>query len=115
MACNNHEWLRIAKKRGMKVSQFGNMSNGDIDAVKTRLIEQIQGMSASELEIAAKSEDSLAFYIANAFKAFASALGYVVALPLAWATTVAKSMWEGVKKGWTDGWAAGLRSARLDL
>jgi hypothetical protein len=91
------------------MSQFGNMSDHDVDAVKTRLIEQIQGMSAAEIEIAAKSEDSLAFYIANAFKAFAAALGYVVALPLAWATRVAKEMYEGVKKGWAAGWrSAGL-------
>ena len=48
--------------------------------LKTRLIEQIKGMSDAEIEIAAKSEDSLAYYIANAFQAFAAALGYVVAL-----------------------------------
>lgn len=92
------------------MSQFGSMSDHDVAAVKKRLIEQIQGMTDAEVEIAAKSEDSLAFYIANAFKAFAAALGYVVALPLAWAARVAKSMYEGFKGGWEAGW----RSAGLD-
>jgi hypothetical protein len=92
------------------MSQFGTMSDTDVAAVKARLIEQIKGMSDAEIEIAAKSEDSLAFYIANAFKAFAAALGYVVALPIAWAGRVAKSLYEGFQKGWTAGW----RSAGFD-
>lgn len=92
------------------MSQFGTMSDGDVAAVKARLIQQIKDMSDAEIEIAAKSEDSLAFYIANAFKALAAALGYVVALPIAWAARVAKSLYEGFK----GGWAAGMRSAGID-
>lgn len=92
------------------MSQFGTMNDADVAAVKTRLIEQIKGMSDAEIEIAAKSEDSLAYYIANAFQAFAAALGYVVALPLAWAGRVAKSLYEGFRSGW----AAGMRSAGID-
>jgi hypothetical protein len=92
------------------MSQFGTMSDADIAAVKTRLIQQINDMSNAELEIAAKSEDSLAYYIASAFKAFAAALGYVVALPIAWAARVAKSLYEGFK----GGWAAGMRSAGIE-
>lgn len=92
------------------MSQFGTMNDADVAAVKTRLIQQIKDMSDAELEIAAKSEDSLAYYIAGAFKAFAAALGYIVALPIAWAATVAKSLYRGFK----DGWAAGMRSAGID-
>lgn len=92
------------------MSQFGTMSDAAIAAVKTRLIEQISGMSDAEVEIAAKSEDSLAYYIAGAFQAFAEALGYIVALPIAWAGRVAKSLYKGFK----DGWAAGMRSAGID-
>jgi hypothetical protein len=92
------------------MSQFGTMNDADVAKVKTRLIQQINEMSNAELEIAAKSEDSLAYYIANAFKALASALGYVVALPIAWAARVAKSLYEGFK----GGWAAGMRSAGID-
>jgi hypothetical protein len=92
------------------MSQFGTMSDADVAAVKSRLIQQISDMSDAEIEIATKSEDSLAYYIANAFKAFAAALGYVVALPFAWAATVAKSLYDGFKKGWS----AGFRSAGID-
>jgi hypothetical protein len=92
------------------MSQFGTMSDADVAEVKARLIEQIRDMSDAEIEIAAKSEDSLAYYIANAFKAFAAALGYIVALPLAWAGRVAKSLYQGFRTGW----AAGMRSAGFD-
>ena len=90
--------------------QFGSMSSDAVDSVKARLIEQIKGMTDAEVEIAAKSEDSLAFYIAGAFKALAAAVGYIVALPLAWAATVAKSLYQGFKGGWT----AGFRSAGIE-
>ena len=81
------------------MSQFGTMSDTDVAAVKTGHIEQIKGMSDAEIEIAAKSEDSV-YYIAGAFQAFAAALGYIVALPIAWAGRVAKSLYRGFKDGW---------------
>jgi hypothetical protein len=92
------------------MSQFGTMSDGDVAAIKARLLEQINAMTDAEIEIAAKSEDALAFYIANAFKALAAAIGYIVALPLAWAGRVAKSLYDGFK----GGWAAGMRSAGFE-
>jgi hypothetical protein len=93
------------------MSEFGSMSGPEVDAVKQRLISQISEMTDAEIEIVTKSEESLAFYIAGAFKALAAAIGYVIALPIAFAVKVAHSLYEGFK----GGFAAGFRSARIEL
>lgn len=93
------------------MTEFGNMSASEVDAVKKRLIAQISEMSDAEIEIVSKSEESLAFYIAGAFKALASAIGYVIALPIGFAMKVAQSLYEGFK----GGFAAGFRSAGVDI
>lgn len=89
------------------MSDFGNMSADEVNNVKSRLIHQIQAMSDAEIAIAAKSKESLAYYIAGAFQALAGAIGYIIALPIAYAAKIAESMYNGFKSGF----AAGFRSA----
>lgn len=79
----------------------------EFDDVKRRLMDQIASMNEAELKIVAKSRDSLAYYISEAFHSIAKLLGYAIALPLGWAVTVVESIWEGIQEGFNRGFDAG--------
>ncbi len=89
---------------------FEDIPREEADKIKKRLIEQINSMNDTELRIVAKSESSLAKYIADAFQAFSKLLGYVIAYPIALAVKVAESMF----KGFSDGWDRAIRDVGLD-
>ena len=57
----------------------------EFDQIKARLINQINSMDEAELQIAARTKESLGYFLAGAFRSIAQLLGYVIALPLAWA------------------------------
>lgn len=86
---------------------FDQIPQADSDAIKRRLVQQIQAMDTSELQIVAKSKESLSLYVSEAFRAMASLMGYIIAVPIAWAMRVAESMFAG----FADGWDAAFRHA----
>jgi hypothetical protein len=75
----------------------------DLDQIRRRLVEQINAMSESELEIAKKSEASFALFVAEMFRSIAALLGYVIATPIAWGIKWAESAREGFADGWNEG------------
>jgi hypothetical protein len=79
----------------------------EFDEVKRRLMDQINNMNDAELRIVAKSRESLAFYISEAFHSIAKLLGYAIALPIGWAITAAESILDGLQEGLTRGYEAG--------
>jgi hypothetical protein len=76
----------------------------DLEAITSRLVAQIQAMDDAELQIIAKSEASLAYFISEAFRSIAALFGYVVALPLAFAYKIVTSIGDGLQEGWDKAW-----------
>lgn len=79
----------------------------EFDDVKKRLLEQIENMNEAEMRIVAKSQESLAYYISEAFHSIAKLLGYVISLPIGWAITIAESIWDGIQEGFKKGYQTG--------
>jgi hypothetical protein len=86
----------------MSEIKINQIPREDLGEIKRRLVQQIESMSDAEIEIAARTQRSLAYYIAHAFRAVASLLGYVVALPFAFAISAAKNIWNGFSDGWDE-------------
>lgn len=86
---------------------FDDIPEESLTAIKRRLINQIEDMNDAELRIVARSQDSLATYIAEAFQAIAKLVGFVIALPIGWAVTIAENLWGGLKAGLEAGFNAG--------
>lgn len=82
----------------------------DLSHIKERLISQIAAMDEAELKIVTRSEQSLAYYIAEAFRSIAKLLGYMIALPIAFAFKVV----EGIGEGFKEGWDAAFKNAGID-
>lgn len=79
----------------------------DMSDIKDRLIKQIRSMDDAELQTLAKTKESLGYFIAGAVQAIAKLLGYIIALPIAWAMRWAES----VAQGFEGGWSAAFKSA----
>ncbi|MCB2262920.1 MAG: hypothetical protein LGR52_08290 [Candidatus Thiosymbion ectosymbiont of Robbea hypermnestra] len=85
--------IKLMIFRNLKLTRF-----------RQRLVTQIESMDGSELKIVAQSEKSLADYIGSAFREFAQLAGYVIAIPIAYATKIAKEIYKGLGKGWKQAW-----------
>jgi len=72
-----------------------------LQAMKKKVIDQLNSMNNDELKIALDSKQSLANVIARLFKEIAYALGYLIALPIAYAARIAESIWEGFGDGFS--------------
>lgn len=79
---------------------WDDVPQAEQERIKQQVIDQIQRMDLAELRIRARSEYSLAYFIAEAFQAAARLLGYIIALPIAIAVKVAKGIAEGFEAGW---------------
>lgn len=77
-----------------------SISNEELDRIKQRVMAQMDSMDSSELATVVKSQESLTYYIAQTFEGIASALGYVIALPIAWVAKMVDSVFGGVERGW---------------
>ena len=84
--------------------KIDDIPEDEIKKIKERLIQQINSMDSSEVKIVAESEKSLADFIGAAFKEIASLAGYIIAIPIAYATRIAQEMYVGVKEGWDKAW-----------
>lgn len=73
----------------------------DMTDIKDRLIKQIQDMDDADLQTLTKTKESLGYFIAGAVQAIAKLLGYIIALPIAWAMRWAESIAQGFEGGWT--------------
>jgi hypothetical protein len=56
-------------------------------------------MDDAELRIAMRSEQSLAYYIAETFEATARLFGYIVAVPIAFVLNIARRISSGFRSG----------------
>lgn len=79
--------------------EFHDIPKQDQDEVIARLLKQVQEMNAAERSIVAKTEASLALFIGEAIKALAALLGYIIAVPVAWARMAAEGFKDGFEKG----------------
>jgi hypothetical protein len=77
-----------------------DIPSAEVQRIKDRLVAQIQSMNAAELNIVAKTEQSLANFVAEVFQSIASLMGYIIALPIAYGIRIAKSMVDGFSSGW---------------
>lgn len=67
--------------------------------MKRRVIDQLNSMNNDELKIALISKQSLANVIARLFQELAYAIGYMIALPFAYAARIVESVWTGLGNG----------------
>ena len=74
--------------------------------LQEQVLYQISSMDEANARIISRSRESLAYYIAELSRAFAAAVGFIIALPWAWATRLADSI---------GGWMSGFRSRNMDL
>jgi hypothetical protein len=61
---------------------------------------QLASMQATDRQIVQKTRESFAFYVANAIQATAAAIGYIIALPLAYVEMIAERFVSGFAEGW---------------
>jgi len=87
--------------------RFDDIPSGDRSKIKNRLIQQINAMDESELRIAAQTKESLASFVADAFRTIAKALGYIISYPIGLAVRVVENIWDGIQDGFSSGWRAG--------
>jgi hypothetical protein len=83
--------------------EFEDIPKQQQDEIKAQLIKQIQEMNAAELKIVRTTEASLALYIGKAIQALAALLGYMIAVPFAWARMAADGFREGFDRGFNIG------------
>jgi hypothetical protein len=74
-----------------------NMPPDEVRRLSEKVLEQIKSMNDADLRVVARTRDSLIYFIAELAKAFAAALGFIIALPIAWAIRIANSIGEGFK------------------
>lgn len=89
---------------------INDLPQDEMNRIKNRLVAQIQSMNDAELRVVAQSQSSLAYFVAEAFRSAASLLGYVIALPIAWAMKIAENLYTG----FLDGWNAAFKSAGME-
>jgi hypothetical protein len=61
---------------------------------------QLASLQASDRQIVQATRESFAYYVANAIRATAAALGYMIALPLAYVEMMAEQFVSGFSEGW---------------
>jgi hypothetical protein len=76
----------------------------DLNKIKARIIQQIQGMDDAEVRIIAKSEASFRLYLTEAFKSIAKLFGYIVAQ----IAGTFRDIGRGIITGWNEGWKEGF-------
>jgi hypothetical protein len=86
--------------------QITDIPTADFERIKSRLVQQINSMDEAEMRIHARTHESLGWYIADAFRALARAVGYIIAVPLAWGMRIAESIGEGFSAGWKSAFEA---------
>lgn len=84
--------------------KIDDIPEDEVQKIRDRLIQQISSMDSSEVKIVAESEKSLADFIGSAFREIAGLAGYIIAIPIAYATRIAQEMYTGVKRGWDEAW-----------
>lgn len=80
---------------------INNIPSEDLKKMRAKVISQINSMNDDELKITFQSKTSLSKVIAGLFREIAFALGYIIALPLAYAAKIAESIWTGFSDGFT--------------
>jgi hypothetical protein len=95
-------WIESQRRSGGDMDGAVNqdMPNEEVERIRSRLVNQIRAMDSAELQIVARSRESLAYFVGEAFQSLAALIGYVIAVPVAWAMRVAESMVEGFQIGW---------------
>jgi translation elongation factor EF-4 len=86
------------------MKNINDIPSSELEAMRRKVIEQIQYMDSDELKIATKSKESLTHVIANLFKSIAYSIGYIIALPLAFAAKIIESTFDGFARGWDAAW-----------
>jgi hypothetical protein len=82
------------------VTTIDELPPGEINEIKARLITKIQAMDEAEIKTMTRTKESIGSYIADAARSIAKVLGYVIALPVAWAMRFAESIAHGFGSGW---------------
>lgn len=88
----------------MSQMTINDIPSEDLQKIKERLAAHIQGMSADELRIAEQTHSSLAEFVAEVVYGIARLLGYIIAIPLAWAENILESVGEGLIVGYKAGY-----------
>ena len=90
-------------------TNIDQIPDSDMTDIKNRPINQIRDMDDAELQTLTRTRESLGYFIAGAVQAIAKVLGYIIALPIAWAMR-----WiESISHGFEEGWTSALKSAWL--
>jgi predicted transcriptional regulator YheO len=79
---------------------YDQLSASEQARIEAMVKSQLASMDATNRQIVQRTRESLAFYVANAIQATAAFLGYVIALPLAYAEMIAERFVSGFKEGW---------------
>lgn len=74
------------------------------EKIKAALESHLKGMTDADKKIAERTYGSLAVYIAEVVRTAAKLLGFVIALPIAFAAKMAANFTEGFSSGWNQAW-----------
>jgi hypothetical protein len=93
----------------MTTATIYDIPKTDADRIQEAVLNKIREMDAAELKISRDAHSSLAAFLTQIAYEVSRLLGYVVAIPIAWAQNVIESTSMGLE----DGFAAGLRNQRV--
>jgi hypothetical protein len=69
------------------------------DEIFRRLDDYIRNLADEQKRIVYRSQSDLALFIRDAIKSIAALLGYIIALPIAYAEAAAEGFMEGFRRG----------------
>jgi hypothetical protein len=80
--------------------------------IEAMVKSHLDSMDVVNRQIVQRTQESLAYYVANAIQATAAFLGYVIALPLAYAEMIAERFVSGFREGWNAAFDDVVRKTR---
>lgn len=81
---------------------FEQLSAAERARIEAMVRNQVASMSDADRKILSQTQQSLAYYVAEAIRATAAVLGYTIALPIAYAQMIVGSFAKGFQEGWDD-------------
>lgn len=81
-----------------------DIPSDEIRRIRDRVLATVGDMRDEELRIVASSESAFALFIAEFFRDIAQLIGYIIAIPLAWAENIVDSIGEGLSHGFREGY-----------